>query len=408
MDYKYILRILGYAIVVIVLLVMIGLIFYHVVASNVLTIEAAELKSGSLDLYVESSATLIRDETVIPMPEGFAIYAAGDGERIAAGTPVASIYEDSDDVRDIASQIAEIDVQLDILESVRNLESSYTLSTVDKRLAEVGAALSESSAAADVKRTAELSREYSILLDIRKLKSGHKADFKSEIKSLTERRNELTESLGIPKKTVVTDTPGYLYSVCDGYENIYGSALVAGMNGKEIEALSEKPAEDLSKSVKLVTDHKWYLLAPVDADRLVYFTEGSKYDVEIGGERISMRLERVIRDGGADGRYLVLSDDHIPGQAVLSRINDVKIIYKTESGYIIPVKALRECDGYNGVYVLHGSVIKFRRIQILAMNDVYTVCDKNYSVSGGKYQTLKINDRIITKGEGLKDGRIAD
>jgi len=408
-DVNYIGRVAGFALVIIALIGLVGDICYHVVADNTSDIETVSLKSGTISRTVNTTAVLIRSESLIESDiVGFRVYSVNDGERIAAGTEIASVYSDTVENRRVAEEIADIDRRLYILESAQNLESAYTISSSEKRIQSLQKEISEASAAGDVAAAGALTTELNIMLNVKMLRNGRKSDFKVEIASLRSEKQKLLDSLGGTEGVIKASASGFLYSSCDGYERVFGDASVIDLGYDELsESLNADPDGSLVGQAKMVTDYRWYLAAPIPTDELEHFASGNKYAVDVGGISLDMTLYRTVSARGQASAYLIFSYDRIPTGMSISRKTDIDITYGESSGFMVPIKALRQVDGYNGVYALHGSVIKFRRVKVLDINATYAVCDEDYSVSG-TYQSLKFYDRIVIKGEDLHDGKIVD
>ena len=92
------------------------------------------------------------------------------------------------------------------------------------------------------------------------------------------------------------------------------------------------------------------------------------------------------------------------------RVQSVKLIMGSTTGYRVPEQALHTREGMDGVYVLSGSEVIFRRVTVLYRGDGYVVvAERDYSTENYK-EFLNLNDQIIVSlsdGE-LYDGRILD
>ena len=59
-------------------------------------------------------------------------------------------------------------------------------------------------------------------------------------------------------------------------------------------------------------------------------------------------------------------------------------------------------NGATGVYVMQGSTVKFKPVNILYTGDNYVICEKNETGDTGK---LRLYDEVIEKGKDLYDGK---
>ena len=60
-------------------------------------------------------------------------------------------------------------------------------------------------------------------------------------------------------------------------------------------------------------------------------------------------------------------------------------------------------DEQRGVFILHGSTLEFRKINVIYWGEDYIICsqepDDDY---------LKLYDRIVTEGKDLYDGKVVE
>ena len=90
------------------------------------------------------------------------------------------------------------------------------------------------------------------------------------------------------------------------------------------------------------------------------------------------------------------------------------------SGYRIPSDSLVKLDGEDGVYIIVGTVVEFRRVTVVKKGEGYCIV-KTYEEDRAELEKaeeegiqvvrppyLKINDLIITSGNDLYDGKLLD
>ena len=123
-----------------------------------------------------------------------------------------------------------------------------------------------------------------------------------------------------------------------------------------------------------------------------------------------MLLEKIYV--GDDGAYMLLSSHSLAHVANLDRFQSVRILLDRYTGYRVPLEAIHKVDGKDGVYILVGNVIEFRRVTLMGTgNDYYVVATyesdaENTQDSDIPY--LNINDLIVTSGNDLYDGKQLD
>ena len=408
MDFRYIARIVSRILVLAVLIAVIGVMCYHIFAGSTDTVDTLDVSEGTINSSVRTSAVLVRSEKVISWDTpDICLFNVDNGEKVPSGSTVGSLYTNSPGNREKIDKIAKTDKSIYILESAQNLESSYSLSSADKQIDALRLQLSEYTASGDTAACDEISEQLQIMMNVRMLKNGHKKSFKSEIESLKSEREAIFSSLGEAQGTVRTEISGVLYTSCDGYEEAYGEVNVSSLDIDGLRELcSAEPSDTSGGRCKLVTDYNWYIVAPIERGELENFVSGKRYDVRFSDGTINMKLVKTVSSSESEEAYLIFTYDKDPDGFEISRKPPVEIIYKESSGFMIPVSALRQLDGYTGVYAMHGSVVKFRRVSVIESDGTYTVCDPDFAPTEGAYKSLKFYDKIITKGKDLYDGKI--
>lgn len=411
MDLKYIANILSRFFLIILTLIIVGNVMYHVVNDGTRQLEAVATVEGSIEKTVNSVATVVRSEHALAKDkEGICSFTVSEGQRIAKNAKLADVYEDTGKNRELISRIDKLEEELYVLQSAVNLESAYTVSSIEKKINEASLELSKASEAGDKKLCDALALDIRIYCGIRELKNG-RTDYKDGISEIKEQISEAYAELGKPASSIKSDKAGFFYSDCDGYEEFFGELDLLSATLDELTEVKnlEMSANEKEHVGKIVTDYTWRILVPLTSDESMNFSDGKKYDVLFGdGTSLSMSAERVIRRTGVEDAFLVLSYDRIPGDFSFTRYQSVSVCYEKFEGFKVPLSSVRYLEGYEGVYILHGNVVDFRRIKILAIDDAFAVCDADFATSDGKYKSLKYYDRIVVKGEELYVGKIVN
>ena len=101
----------------------------------------------------------------------------------------------------------------------------------------------------------------------------------------------------------------------------------------------------------------------------------------------------------------MFSCDRLPKNFSFDRCQSVSITVSTQSGIYVPKDIVIREEGRIGVYILRGSVVQFRYIDIVYEgSDYYLV--KHDSEDDGERQYLRENDMIILNTTNLFEGRI--
>ena len=251
----------------------------------------------------------------------------------------------------------------------------------------------------------------------------------------------------------------YFFRDTDGYETVFSPEKLDGISCEELDKLVSSNAQTYSGRVigKRVDSAEWFLVVPTDAETVMRFSyeilpevsetetesgsdetqradgdgevepdigfyTGRTYTVtysSIGEKSAEMKLDDAYIDENGKG-YLVFSSYDLALSAELSRAQDVKVKMSSTTGYRIPTEALTELDGEDGVYILIGTVVEFRRVTVIERGDGYCIVN-TYEKDRAELESaedegdtatrppyLYVNDLIITSGNDLYDGKLLD
>lgn len=372
--------------------------------------------------YLNLTGYVFRNEQAVTRSQnGVADYAVLDGEKIGVNALYAVYYtaegKSSDEIAKVRSEVGSLSDRIERLRSEISgggtvsdlahisvgLDSAY-YSYVDMVLeGEFDAAdrIGEHLLASLV--------NYSVV-------TGRDGVAESMVSTLEEQKAAALSSLGGSKSHLSSDRGCYFFYDCDGYESIYSVSALEGMTREHLDEIISSEPEIYEGYVigKRVFDPKWYLAVPADEATALKFTSGEVYQISYpsdGGAMLDMKLERVEIDeeGGA---YLLFSNLDLSVSSSFPRSQDIKILMGSDSGYRIPEEAMTALDGDDGVYILVGNVVKFRRVTVISRGNGYYIVntyEKDLDDdSTGDTPYLKANDMIITSGNDLYDGKLID
>ncbi len=331
---------------------------------------------------------------------GIPDYEVADGERIGVNELICHLYSSIGE--DERARIAEIDREIALLESIVDTGVIETglpeaLSAANDGYAEMMFLLSQGK----YSEAAAISDSFlSALGRIDALENGS-GDIKNRISMLYAERSGLVASYGKKTGSVNSDSVGYFFRTCDGYEALFDPALLENMTlGSFAELTNQSPA-DISDCVgKMLDDPKWYLCLPFDADNARGFEPEKYYNITFndnGGKVLSMYLERLaldLDDHDSDGdraeALLIFSSREIPKGFDFRRTQDVSIEFASHRGYRIPLSAVRYYDGMTGVYTLGGGYVLFRQIKVIFEGEGYCIAADYADAEPGKPLTYTV------------------
>lgn len=411
MDKKYLLRIISYVALALAALILIVDIGVQIAGSMVQEVETATTELVQTGETISTQGYIVRSEHLLESSaSGFVGYTAQDGERVAVGSSVADIYGDTAENKRIFDSIAEIDHKLELISRAKLVKGIYTVISADQKIAALRQQIDEA-ASKGTPIDSVLSDELLVMLYVRDIRSGK--DIKEVETALASERASLETQLGYAQNTVVSDEIGYFYSECDGYEGFFDSESVMSAtisDFAEVLHREKQPAATTGAIGKVVTDYNWYLICELPVEQARGMNESKSYTLSFSGENgrsVPMTLARLVYEYGNDKCVLVFQSTEMIEGFGYTRYQTVTIVQESFDGYRVPVSALRNLDGICGVYVLRGSIVEFREVRPVNVQDGIVTVDAEAEPTG-EYKMLEYYDLIIVKGKELYVGRIID
>ena len=155
---------------------------------------------------------------------------------------------------------------------------------------------------------------------------------------------------------------------------------------------------------RTVSSFKWYIACVIDTDKTVDITFDKKLYInfpESGVERLPVSLYRM-GDKDAKETVVVFCCDEMNKNLSDFRIEDIEIITDEYSGYKISNTSIRTIDGQQGVYIVRGNLMGFRKIRVVYSTKDYSIVDNPDNSSG----YIKLYDKVVTEGVDLYDNKL--
>ena len=371
--------------------------------------------------YVYLKGYVFRDEATLTLDDnGVVDFLVRDGERVgvdqkyAVWYPMPSLTDD---------EVNEKQESLNGLnESIRRFDGGSTNGSVSD-LVGVNSALSSSYyayidavldgdlAVADKKSELMLDAlvDYSIITG----KGGATTDIPGQLK---EQKKEMIASFGVSGRELVSSEGIYLYYTTDGYEGLFSVDKLADMTPLGLNQLIASDPQAYSSATvgRVVKSPKWYMAMPTDEATALRFKEGRVYSVGYSSDSnkaVEMTLEKISVDEAGEA-YLLFSSFDLTVSADVMRAQNVKILMSSVTGYRIPDEAIYNDGSGDGVYILVGTVVEFRRVNVIKKGNGYCIVstyeDDIIKDPESEIPYLNANDLIITSGNDLYDGKLID
>ena len=382
---------------------------------------------------VSSTGYILRSERLLETVSGGAVFSVlDDGERIGSGMPVANVYATEAEAGSKA-RLDIIDSKLDVLESstVDHEYFSANLSKLERDKNEVLKSVIKYKTENDFGEALLKKRE--LLIKMNKLstvKSG--SSFDEQIEELRDERSRLTVGQGEPVLTIYAPEAGYYSGILDGYENIFSSGIIDTLTISEFEELKKAlPEKQPENSVgKIITDSRWYVMCELLKEETIPFENGKYYEIVFpysANLSIRMQLHKTISETDKNTEILIFTTDEMPEGFSYTRSQKIEIVSEVYKGLKVPKVAMRRLeDKFDGVYILIGETVYFRRAEpVFEIDDYYIIRTESeqetsqtaaaQAVSDNtqtteqetqkNYKYLSLYDNVIVAGKELYDGK---
>ncbi|MBQ9783633.1 MAG: hypothetical protein IJW44_03840 [Clostridia bacterium] len=359
------------------------------------------------------SGYVFRDETVLTSPSaGLVDYYVEDGVKVAKDQELATVYK-SGTVSERES-MRRLDAQIAVLEqSTSETVKGTDMGELKQDVSESYDALIKMLAAGETGGLAYQTEKLLVGMNrIRSLSEGEAAPGNTTLTELKEARADRIAESGVGV-TYTAERSGYFYSQTDGYEPYFTMAAAESLTGESFaDLLRTLPSVPTGATAygKISYDSEWMLVLPVKLEEQSYFKVGETYSglfEENNQTEIPLTLEKIVEVPEDGTALLIFRADRLPEHFIFSRQQNVRLEVDSVSGIYVPKDVVQRQEGEKGVYILRGSVVYFRYIEILHEgSDYYLVRADREDSEERTY--LKVNDLIILNGKNMFDGRVLD
>ena len=405
------------------------------VANQVVTVftpsynyETAILSTMSDSILVEG--LVLFDETVVT-DSGDAEYGylVDDGERVSAGTAVAELYTDAEQ-SGIRTRLQTVKAQIDLLEKSQNI----TASNVDTLITQRSTAMYDLLDSLDRSRLEGLQSDKDQYLTAQnklQITTGEAVNFNDRIQELQTEYAELTNRLGTPQQ-IGAPIGGYFTSVQNASFLSAAKEYYLALSPAELrQCLKKNQTYQLKDAVgKVVSSYQWYFYGSCTLEQAERFSGVKSVSIRFpdrAEEELPATVVSVVNDKTAETAAVTIKCEYIGPEILHLGHETAEIVFKTYTGIRISSSAIRmvkeeiqitQSSGtegeedtvlnsehfVQGVYVKHGNVAKFRKIEKLYEGNGYILVPVNGKV--GTENEVRMYDEVIVEGTELYDGKL--
>ncbi len=391
------------------------IVYFSIQVKNIFidVMETEYATVATIDNTIDLKCYTVRDESLIKSDErGTYNYVVSDGEKLSSGQIIANIYA-SDSEYEIQEQIQSINSKIETLEesSVEHNYFTLNVSKIDSDLNSIFLNYRKQVTKGDLSLAIQNKKEILVTLNKRYLVVNALTGFENQILEYQQTKDALVNRSKKNVGSIRSDSTGYFYSDVDGYEEILTPGLIeAGTVDEIVIALEGAPKSTSGVVGKIVNDFEWYTVCIVDKDTSMNFSSGSYYEISYPysvGETIKSVLKNKIVKSDSSDVVLVFETAVNPDSFNFMRNQIIEVKLNSYTGLKVKKEALRIVDGYEGVYILDGNTVRFKRAKKLYENDGYYLISQDDPDSDGEsgFGYLEMYDAVINNGKELYDGK---
>ncbi len=392
----------------------VGVSVYQIFRINYSPVDTEIALETTVDNAVTVEGFVVRDESYIRADAaGTLVPLVTDGHRVASGDAVAVVFGSEEAARNY-TELQQVEEDIAYFESLQN---KIGASTADVDVLEeqiYGAAQSYVLAmrSGNMDEYESYGDAICEAITSRQLSTGTVIDPTEKLTALRARLSELQSASG-GYTTVTANNPGYYISHVDGYENVISYDDVLTSTGPELAAVLSAEATSQSELQncmgKLVDAFNWYLVCVLDTQTAASVVSGDTLTAEFpltSAESVRATVVSVLP--AEDGQTVLVLQSNLMNQQYASlRKEQVRLVFDEITGFRVDNRAIREVDGVQGVYVVSGNLVEFKKVEIAYSDSEYSVCvtptDDNGNPQSGY---VELYDEIIIEGTDLYDGKI--
>ena len=378
---------------------------YNVVSSLYAPLMTATVTPYEAGAGYYASGFVVREEELLYSQYGTTVLNCAEGAHVAANDTVATGYR-SEDAKTRQTRIDELSGQIEQLQYAWSAVSSvHDQAALDADIAGDLAQLSRYLALRDMNSVSDLSPELKGLILRRTGSDSDSGSLQARISTLQAELETLEAQSAGDTSAILAGKAGTFSAAVDGYESVLTPERLMEMTVAEFESV--QPDETDANAIgRLVTSATWYYACVVPASELSGVEEGDRATLTFARDYYQPVTMRVARLGGneAGSRLLVLSSDRALQNVTLLRQQSAEIVFTSYSGLRVPKSAVRVENGQTGVYILEGTLAKWKPITILHdTGESYVV-----TLDTSSTNNLWPGDELIINAKNLYDGKVVN
>ncbi|MDK2810626.1 MAG: hypothetical protein PWR27_1335 [Petroclostridium sp.] len=370
------------------------------------------VKFGILEDCESTTGYIIREEKLLySNVAGSFDEIAKEGERIAKGSKVATVYKNHVDpkiqeaIKRINERIADINNN-----QAKNDIFSEDLQKLEKQISNKINEVINISYDHKSAKLFQIKEDINKILDKKLIISGEKGASGQNLEALKKEKENYENQLRSSKVDLITEVSGILSYNIDGMEQILVPEKINEFKPSDFQSLdninfNSKTEGKVGQPVaKIIDNFEWYIGFLMDAKKIYPLKVGDKVNVrfkDIKNTVVDASVYYISSEEKGKAVVVLSSNKYIDSMHEIRKVN-IDIIKQAYSGFKIPVSAVRVQNGKTGVYIIKDRVARFREIEILFKNNDFAIVKENNLNDNG----LLLYDEVITKSNNIEEGKL--
>ncbi|MCL2071780.1 MAG: hypothetical protein FWH07_06055 [Oscillospiraceae bacterium] len=413
-------------------------------------------------VYIRNESLVISEEFADYENVGVVAYTNKCGSKLAINSVIAVVYS-SQEVVYTRQRIAELKEQIAILSdagrfaatSDSGVQDNAQLEAFAGQLSDTHLRMLRNIADGDYESASGHKNEYLSLqskINVSKGDGVGVAVLEQRIAALQEEvaslESRFSADTGVLQEFTSSES-GYFVSNADGYEDVLRYDEALNITREQVDDIIANPSLEVSSNVagKVIDDYKWRMAALIETDKTRAVSQGGEVNLRIGSHTQVVPAQVISAVEQDDGFTLfVFECELLNEEFAKKRVASVRLLLDNYSGIRIPRTAVTFSDvkvcgtekcslelcstlcGANvgnstdsedgednrtcksaacvelhtsGVYVRSGSVLLFRRINMLRSEEGFVIAENTRDLS-----FLQLFDDVVVSGINLYDGKI--
>lgn len=357
------------------------------------------------------SGYVVRNETVIDGNETLLELTHAEGERVAAGKPLAVVYR-SEEALEQARELERLTQQLEQLQYAQNAASdTETALRLDADIRSDIVALRATCSSGSYATLETLTDELKTTVLRREYAYRGNDDLSERIAALSAQVKSASAAVRGSANRINAPFAGTYSAVVDGYESVLTPEALEGMTPAQYDAIA--PTQTSSTVGKLIDGSNWYFVTTLGEGEASCLSENQPLLLRMASGvdfDLPVRVERISR--AENGRcVLVFSGSDYLTYITLLREQNAELIFSSYDGLRIPKNALRvDENGITGVYCLVGLTAYFKPVTVLYQGEDFCLVEPGEVSAATDSQvmlyTLRADDEVIISANDLYNGKV--